>query len=277
MILTETMNHPGANPAVDTPAATTASAIAAAAIHSGGTGKTIVVMPAYNAARTLEKTFYQIPPSSYDEIILVDDHSSDNTFELAKSLPIHAIRHRKNRGYGGNQKTCYTNALARGADYVVMLHPDYQYDPTIVPELVAPLKAGEADIVMASRMMGDPLSGGMPKWKYVANKFLTGLENFSLGTKFTEFHSGYRAYSRKALEAVNFEANSEDFVFDNEIIVQMHLKGLRFKEIPVSTRYSFDCSSVRFGQGVVYGLGILNTIIRYFVHTTGIHRYKQFL
>lgn len=275
MILTETMSQPAANPAISAPAAS--ASVAMAATSHSGTGKTVVVMPAYNAARTLEKTFYQIPPNSYDEIILVDDHSSDNTFELAKSLPIHAIRHRKNRGYGGNQKTCYTNALARGADYVVMLHPDYQYDPTIVPELVAPLKSGEADVVMASRMMGDPLAGGMPKWKYVANKFLTGIENLALGTRFTEFHSGYRAYSRKALEMVNFEANSEDFVFDNEIIVQMHLKGLRFKEIPVSTRYSFDCSSVRFGQGCVYGLGILNTIIRYFVHITGIHRYKQYL
>ena len=276
MILTETMEHPAANPAVKAPAVAS-SAVSASAASTNGHGKTIVVMPAYNAARTLEKTFYQIPPSSYDEIILVDDASSDNTFELAKTLPIHAIRHRKNRGYGGNQKTCYTNALARGADYVVMLHPDYQYDPTIVPDLVAPLKSGEADVVMASRMMGDPLAGGMPTWKYVANKFLTGIENVALGTRFTEFHSGYRAFNRKALEMVNFEANSEDFVFDNEIIVQLHLKGLRFKEIPVSTRYSFDCSSVRFGQGCVYGLGILNTIVRYFVHRTGIHRYKQYL
>jgi glycosyltransferase involved in cell wall biosynthesis len=277
MILTQTMDHPAANPALNAPAGAISSAASSAMSHHQGSGKTVVVMPAYNAARTLEKTFYQIPPSSYDEIILVDDASSDNTFELAKTLPIHAIRHRKNRGYGGNQKTCYTNALARGADYVVMLHPDYQYDPTIVPDLVAPLKSGEADVVMASRMMGDPLAGGMPKWKYVANKFLTGIENLALGTRFTEFHSGYRAFNRRALEMVNFEANSEDFVFDNEIIVQLHLKGLRFKEIPVSTRYSFDCSSVRFGQGCIYGLGILKTIARYFVHRTGIHRYKQYL
>jgi glycosyltransferase involved in cell wall biosynthesis len=277
MMLTQTMDHPAVNPALNAPAGAISSAVSSSMSHHQGNGKTIVVMPAYNAARTLEKTFYQIPPSSYDEIILVDDASSDNTFELAKTLPIHAIRHRKNRGYGGNQKTCYTNALARGADYVVMLHPDYQYDPTIVPDLVAPLKSGEADVVMASRMMGDPLAGGMPKWKYVANKFLTGIENVALGTRFTEFHSGYRAFNRRALEMVNFEANSEDFVFDNEIIVQLHLKGLRFKEIPVSTRYSFDCSSVRFGQGCVYGLGILKTIARYFVHRTGIHRYKQYL
>ena len=241
------------------------------------TGKTIVVMPAYNAARTLEKTYYQIPPSSYDEIILVDDASSDGTWAVANSLPIHAIRHRKNRGYGGNQKTCYTRALEHGAEFVVMLHPDYQYDPTIVGDLVAPLRRGEADVVLASRMLGDPLAGGMPGWKYVANKFLTGIENLAIGTRFSEFHTGYRAFTRKALESVNFEANSENFVFDNEIIVQLVLKGFRFKEIAVTTRYSYDCSSVRFGQGCVYGLGILKTVLKYFVHRSGIYQFKQFL
>jgi glycosyltransferase involved in cell wall biosynthesis len=240
-------------------------------------GKTVVVMPAYNAARTLERTYYHIPPSSYDEIILVDDASSDATWKIASNLPITAIRHRKNRGYGGNQKTCYTAALQHGADYVVMLHPDYQYDPTIVGDLVAPLRAGEAEVVLASRMLGDPLKGGMPKWKFVANKFLTGIENLALGTRFSEFHTGYRAFTRAALEAVNFEANAEGFVFDNEILVQMILKKVRFKEIPVTTRYSFDCSSVRFGQGCIYGLGILKTILKYFVHRSGIYRFKQFL
>ena len=239
--------------------------------------KTIVVMPAYNAARTLEKTYYHIPPNNYDEIILVDDASSDNTWTIANNLPITAIRHRKNRGYGGNQKTCYTTALQRGAEFVVMLHPDYQYDPTIVGDLVAPLRSGEADAVLASRMLGDPLAGGMPLWKFIVNKILTWTENVALGTHFSEFHTGYRAFSRAALESVNFEANSEGFLFDNEIIVQLVLKGLRFKEIPVSTRYSFDCSSVGFGQGSVYGLGILKTILKYFVHRSGIHRFKQFL
>jgi len=240
-------------------------------------GKTVVVMPAYNAARTLEKTYYHIPPSSYDEIILVDDASSDGTWAIANKLPITAIRHRKNRGYGGNQKTCYTTALQRGADYVVMLHPDYQYDPTIVGDLVAPLRAGEADVVLASRLLGDPLAGGMPQWKFVANRILTGTENLALGTRFSEFHTGYRAFTRAALESVNFEANSEGFVFDNEILVQLVLKKVRFKEIPVSTRYSFDCSSVNFGQGCIYGLGILKTIVKYFVHRSGIYRFKQFL
>ncbi|HWP84066.1 MAG TPA: glycosyltransferase family 2 protein [Terriglobia bacterium] len=233
-------------------------------------------MPAYNAAATLEKTFSAIPADSYDEIILVDDASSDSTWSVANSLPIVCIRHRKNRGYGGNQKTCYTRALERGADYIVMLHPDYQYDPTMVGDLVAPLRRGEADVVLASRMLGDPLGGGMPYWKYVANRFLTGIENLALGTRFTEFHTGYRAFTRHALEAINFEANSENFVFDNEIIVQLHLKGFRFKEIPVTTRYSFDCSSVRFGQGCIYGLGILKTILKYFVHRADIYKFKQF-
>lgn len=239
--------------------------------------KTVVVMPAYNAARTLAKTYYHIPPNTYDEIILVDDASSDSTWAVANSLPLTAIRHRKNRGYGGNQKTCYSRALEHRADFIVMLHPDYQYDPTIVGELVEPLRSGAADIVLASRMLGDPLGGGMPWWKYVANKILTGLENLVLGTRFSEFHTGYRAYSRKALESVNFEANSENFVFDNEIIVQMVLKRFRFQEIPVTTRYSYDCSSVNFGQSCVYGLGILKTILKYFVHRSGIYRFKQFL
>jgi len=240
-------------------------------------GKTVVVMPAYNAARTLERTYYHIPPNSYDEIILVDDASSDATWAIANNLPITAIRHRKNRGYGGNQKTCYTTALQRGADYVVMLHPDYQYDPTIVGDLVAPLRAGDAEVVLASRMLGDPLAGGMPLWKFVVNKILTWIENVALGTRFSEFHTGYRAFTRAALEGINFEANSEGFVFDNEILVQLVLKKVPFKEIPVSTRYSFDCSSVRFGQGCVYGLGILKTILKYFVHRSGIYRFKQFL
>ncbi len=251
--------------------------VAGEAASAGSHPKTIVVMPAYNAANTLAKTYYNIPPNSYDEIILVDDASSDGTWAVASLLPLTAIRHRKNRGYGGNQKTCYTRALEHGAQIVVMLHPDYQYDPTIVGDLVLPLRAGEADVVLASRLLGDPLKGGMPLWKYIVNRILTRLENLALGTNFSEFHTGYRAYTRKALETVNFEANSENFLFDNEIIVQMLLKGLRFKEIPVTTRYSFDCSSVGVGQGCVYGLGILKTIAKYFVHRLGIYRFKQFL
>ncbi|MGH9424737.1 MAG: glycosyltransferase family 2 protein [Terriglobia bacterium] len=238
--------------------------------------KIVIVMPAYNAALTLEKTYYALPAGSYDQIILVDDASSDNTLEVASKLDIHAIRHRKNRGYGGNQKTCYAKALDEGAEIVVMLHPDYQYDPTIASDIVKPILRGNADVVLASRMLGDPLRGGMPLYKYVANKFLTWMENVVLGTDFSEFHTGYRAYNRHALESVNFEANSENFVFDNEILVQFVIKKMRFKEIPVSTRYSFDSSSVSFKAGVVYGLSILRTIVKYLLFKWRFVKYKQF-
>lgn len=238
--------------------------------------KIVIVMPAYNAALTLEKTYYAIPEGSYDQIILVDDASSDNTLEVATKLNITAIRHRKNRGYGGNQKTCYTLALKEGADIIVMLHPDYQYDPSITRDIVQPILKGEADVVLASRMLGDPIKGGMPLYKYVANRFLTGLENFVLGTKFSEFHTGYRAYNRHALESVNFEANSENFVFDNEILVQFVIKKLRFKEIPVSTRYAFDSSSVSFKSGVIYGFSILVTIAKYLLFKWRTIKFKQF-
>jgi glycosyltransferase involved in cell wall biosynthesis len=238
--------------------------------------KVIIVMPAYNAALTLEKTYYALPEGSYDQIILVDDASSDNTLEVASKLKITSIRHRKNRGYGGNQKTCYAKALEEGANIVVMLHPDYQYDPSIAKDIIQPILRGEADVVLASRMMGDPLKGGMPLYKFVANKCLTWTENRVLGTRFSEFHTGYRAYSRHALESVNFEANSENFVFDNEILVQFVIKKMRFKEIPVSTRYSFDSSSVSFKAGVIYGVSILRTIVKYLLFKWGIVRYKQF-
>ena len=236
----------------------------------------VIVMPAYNAALTLEKTYYALPEGSYDHIILVDDASSDNTLEIASKLNLLTVRHRKNRGYGGNQKTCYTKAFEVGADVIVMLHPDYQYDPTIVRDIVQPILRGEADVVLASRLLGDPMGGGMPLYKFVANKFLTTLENFVLGTHLSEFHTGYRAYSRQALESVNFEANSENFVFDNEILVQFVIRKLRITEIPVSTRYSFDSSSVSFKAGVVYGLSILKTILKYLLFKWRIIKFKQF-
>jgi glycosyltransferase involved in cell wall biosynthesis len=238
--------------------------------------KIVIVMPAYNASLTLEKTYYALPQGSFDQIILVDDASSDNTLEIAKKLKLTAIRHRKNRGYGGNQKTCYTKALEEGADIIVMLHPDYQYDPTIIKEIVQPILEGQADVVLASRMLGSPLKGGMPIYKFIANRFLTGLENIVLGTHFSEFHTGYRAYNRHALASVNFEANSENFVFDNEILVQFVVKGMKFKEIPVTTRYSFDSSSVSFKAGVIYGLSILKTIVKYLFFRWGMVRHRQF-
>jgi len=232
--------------------------------------KVIIVMPAYNAARTLEKTYREIPKGSYDAIVLVDDASKDDTVRIARELNLIVEVHPLNRGYGGNQKTCYSRALREGADIVVMLHPDNQYDPSIVPDLVAPLGRGEADVVLASRMLGSPLRGGMPRYKYAANKILTAMENAVLGTRFSEFHTGYRAFNRKALEAVNYFANSDDFVFDNEILVQLHLKGMRMKEIPVTTRYAHDSSSVGFVRSCVYGLGILKTLVKYSLHTKGI-------
>jgi glycosyltransferase involved in cell wall biosynthesis len=238
--------------------------------------KIVIVMPAYNAALTLEKTYYALPEGSFDQIILVDDASADNTIEIAKKLNLTAIRHRKNRGYGGNQKTCYSKALEEGAEIVVMLHPDYQYDPSIIKEIVQPILEKRADVVLASRMLGNPLKGGMPLYKYIANKFLTGLENFVLGTHLSEFHTGYRAYNRHALTSVNFEANSENFVFDNEILVQFVVKGMRFQEIPVTTRYSFDSSSVSFKSGVIYGLSILKTIVKYLLFKWDMIKYRQY-
>jgi len=233
-------------------------------------GKVIVVMPAYNAALTLEKTYREIPPGSYDGIILTDDASSDDTVRIARELNLMVEVHPVNRGYGGNQKTCYARALREGADIVVMLHPDNQYDPSIVPDLVDPIARGEAQVVLASRMLGSPLKGGMPLYKFLANKALTAVENAVLGTRFSEFHTGYRAFSRDALERVNYFANSDDFVFDNEILVQLVLKGMRFKEIPVPTRYQHDSSSVGFWRSCVYGVGILKTLVKYLLHVKGI-------
>jgi glycosyltransferase involved in cell wall biosynthesis len=230
----------------------------------------IVVMPAYNAALTLEKTYREIPEGSYDSIILVDDASKDDTVRIARDLNLIVEVHPVNKGYGGNQKTCYSRALREGADIIVMLHPDNQYDPSIVPDLVAPIAQGEADVVLASRMLGSPLKGGMPRYKFIANKVLTAAENAVLKTRFSEFHTGYRAFSRKALQSVNYFANSNDFVFDNEILVQCLLKGMVFKEIPVTTRYAHDSSSVGFLRSCVYGLGILKTLAKYTLHVRGI-------
>lgn len=235
-------------------------------------GKVIIVMPAYNAALTLEDTYREIPAGSYDGIVLVDDASSDDTVRIARELNLMVEVHPVNKGYGGNQKTCYARALREGADIVVMLHPDNQYDPSIVPDLVAPIARGEADVVLASRMLGSPLKGGMPLYKFIANKVLTAIENAVLGTQLSEFHTGYRAFSRKALQSANWFANSNDFVFDNEILVQLALKKMSFKEIPVTTRYAHDSSSVGFWRSCVYGLGIIKTLAKYLLHMKGIRR-----
>jgi glycosyltransferase involved in cell wall biosynthesis len=222
--------------------------------------KVIVVMPAYNAARTLVRTYREIPGEVVDHVILVDDLSRDDTVAVAELLNLQVVVHRQNLGYGGNQKTCYDTALAEGAEVVVMLHPDYQYDATRIPELIAPILAGTADMMLGSRFLGDPLAGGMPRWKYLANRFLTRLENRVFGLRLSEYHSGYRAYSRGLLESIDYHANSDDFVFDQELVSQVVAAGLRIGEIRVPTRYFTEASSVNFRRSVVYGLGTLRTL-----------------
>lgn len=236
-----------------------------------------VVMPAYFAEKTLERTFRDLPMAWVDDIVLVDDASRDHTVEIAHRLGIHTLVHPRNRGYGGNQKTCYREALARGADIVVMVHPDHQYDPGYIPQLVAPLLAGECDAVFGSRMLGGrPLEGGMPKWKYFANLFLTMVANATFYVFLSEYHSGLRAYSRRYLETVDLEANSDDFVFDTEIIAQGVWRRLRIREIPIATRYFEEASQIGFWRSVRYGFAVLGVLLRFKLHTQGIRRGRIF-
>jgi glycosyltransferase involved in cell wall biosynthesis len=235
--------------------------------------RVIVVMPAYNAARTLERTYADVPQDRVDQIILVDDVSHDETVEIAKRLGLDVIIHRQNLGYGGNQKTCYDAALAAGAAVVVMLHPDYQYDATRIPALIEPILRGEADLMLGSRFLGDPLAGGMPRWKYISNRFLTILENRAFGLHLSEYHTGLRAYSRRLLEAIPYRLNSDDFVFDQELVAQVVAAGgLRISEIGVPTRYFEEASSVNFRRSVVYGLSTLRVVLRYLLHRAGLRR-----
>lgn len=234
------------------------------------TAKVVVTMPAYNAAKTLLKTFEDIPHGLVSEVILVDDCSKDETVETAADIGIKVIRHPHNVGYGGNQKTCYLEALRDGADIVIMLHPDYQYDPRKIPEMIGPILNGEADIVLGSRFFnGGALKGGMPMYKYISNRFLTTTQNLVLGTQLSEFHTGYRAYSRKFLEEVPFLRNSLSFVFDAEILCQAVYFGFRIAEIGVETRYFAEASSINFWNSVKYGLGVLNSLVRFSMAKSG--------
>jgi glycosyltransferase involved in cell wall biosynthesis len=241
-------------------------------------GKRItVVLPAYNAASTLERTVNEIPRGIVDDIILTDDASRDSTAELAIRMGLHTIRHEVNRGYGGNQKTCYTAALARGADIVVMLHPDYQYTPKLITAMASMLVSGHYDVVIASRILGrGALAGGMPLYKYVFNRLLTLVENILLGQKLSEYHTGYRAWSRDVLERLPLLRCSDDFVFDNQMLAQAAHFGFRIGEISCPTKYFAEASSINFQRSTVYGLGVLGTAMAYRLHQMGLRRSRLF-
>ena len=233
--------------------------------------KIVVVLPAYNAETTLQRTVAEVDRTIVDEIILVDDASKDNTVEEAMRLGIRTIAHEENRGYGGNQKSCYKAALEDEADIVVMLHPDYQYTPLLVSAMASMIAYGTYDVVLASRILGrGALMGGMPLYKYIANRFLTFTQNLLIGQKLSEYHTGYRAFSREVLNSLLLERNSDDFVFDNQMIVQAHMAKFRIGEISCPTRYEKDSSSINFRRSVVYGLAVLKTSVQYRLHSLGI-------
>lgn len=239
--------------------------------------KIVVVMPAYNAARTLRITYAQLPHDMLDRIILVDDGSTDETVKIARELGLDLLIHNRNYGYGANQKTCYREALKAGADIIVMVHPDYQYDPTLLPQIIEPIVNGEADVVLGSRLLGgSPRQQGMPWWKYVANRFLTALENRVFRMKLSEYHTGYRAYRRETLDSVNLYMNSDNFIFDQEIIAQFVELRARITEVPVPTRYFPQASSASFLQSSVYGFSILWLLWRYILHKGGLSHQRQF-
>lgn len=238
----------------------------------------VVVLPAYNAARALERTYREIPLDIVDDVILVDDHSADDTVDVARALGIfHVLQHQANRGYGGNQKTCYDAALSLGADIVVMLHPDYQYTPKLVRAMVSVLVEGVYDVVLGSRILGNgALRGGMPLYKYVANRALTCFENVVIGQKLSEYHSGFRAYRRRVLETVPYRRNSDDFVFDNQFIVQAHAFGFGIAEMTCPTRYFPDASSIDLPRSARYGVLCCATALEYRLHRLGLRRSRLF-
>jgi glycosyltransferase involved in cell wall biosynthesis len=239
--------------------------------------KLIVVMPAYNAERTLRQTHAELPHQYVDGVILVDDASRDATAAVARDLGIETIIHPENRGYGGNQKTCYAAALAAGADIVVMLHPDYQYSPRLVSAMASMVSSGHYDVVLGSRILGGAaLDGGMPRYKYLSNRFLTFAENIVLGVKLSEYHTGFRAYRRTVLETLPLGENSDDFVFDNELLVQAVAFGFTIGEVSCPTKYFPEASSINFRRSVKYGLGVLSTAAKYVLHRAGIARHRLF-
>lgn len=240
--------------------------------------KVVVVLPAYNAAKTLEMTYREIPMDVVDDVVLVDDHSRDDTSAVARALGIrHVIRHEQNKGYGGNQKTCYRTAMELGADIVIMLHPDYQYTPKLIPVMAWIIANDLYPVVLGSRILGKgALKGGMPLYKYVANRGLTFVQNLLVGQKLSEYHTGYRAFSRQVLEHVDLDANSDDFVFDNQMLSQIIMAGFEIGEVTCPTKYFDDASSINFRRSSIYGLGVLLTSVQHRLHRLGLVRIARY-
>lgn len=238
--------------------------------------KVVVVLPAYNAASTLETTYNEIPMEIVDEVVLVDDASPDNTVDVGKDLGIkHIVKHQNNRGYGGNQKSCYSKALELGADIVIMLHPDYQYTPKLIHSMSYMIANDVYPVVLGSRILGKgALLGGMPMYKYIANRFLTLTQNILINQKLSEYHTGYRSFSREVIEAIDFEANSDDFVFDNQMLSQIFMKGFEIGEVTCPTKYFEEASSINFSRSVTYGLGVLKTSVMHRLHMWGLAKFK---
>lgn len=240
--------------------------------------KVIVVLPAYNAAQTLEATYREIPFDIVDDVVLVDDASTDSTVEVANSLGIkHVLKHEKNKGYGGNQKSCYKKALSLGADIIIMLHPDYQYTPKLIPSMVGLISQDLYPVVLGSRILGNgALKGGMPIYKYIANRFLTFFQNLFQGQKLSEYHTGYRAFTSKVFDQINIEANSDDFIFDNQMLAQIIYKDFKIGEVTCPTKYFPEASSINFRRSMKYGLGCLLVSVQFRLAKWGIYKAKTF-